>query len=412
MRARSYAPLLTLLTAAFLFRMGNAAARLALPWLALLHTGSAAWAGTMAAASVLATIVGAWLGGGLVDRCGHAPVALISGLVGGAATAVIPLLHALGELSNGALLACVILGAAFDAPGMAAQDSHLPALGRRAGLSVERVSSLKAVMSHVAFLGGPVVGGAAVGLLGAAATLWLTAGASLVAGLLAVRVLPRRAEQAPPSAAEQAFRVGAVFLWRDPLLRPLLALVLLFTGVASANASVVIPSLFLDAGRSAAELGLFSSAMGAGGLVGIALHAALGAKQPPQRWLALAFASYGAASIILALLPGVAWLLLLGGLVGALTGPVSPILNATIYHRTPPWLLGRVLGAVAAVMLSAAPAVTVAAGALVDLAGAGMGLVVLAALASGVALPTLFLRFQAGAASDFSVGDASVHGQR
>lgn len=73
--------------------------------------------------------------------------------------ASIPLLDAVGALSNTGLIACVVLGAAFDAPGMAAQDSELPKLGHVAGLSVERVSSLKAVIGNVAILGGPALGG-------------------------------------------------------------------------------------------------------------------------------------------------------------------------------------------------------------------------------------------------------------
>ncbi|WP_279948120.1 hypothetical protein, partial [Escherichia coli] len=36
----------------------------------LSHTKSAAWAGATAASSVIATIIGAWVGGGLVDRFG------------------------------------------------------------------------------------------------------------------------------------------------------------------------------------------------------------------------------------------------------------------------------------------------------------------------------------------------------
>ena len=50
-----------------------------------LATKSAARAGATAANSVIATIIGAWVGGGLVDRFGRAPVALISGVVGGVA---------------------------------------------------------------------------------------------------------------------------------------------------------------------------------------------------------------------------------------------------------------------------------------------------------------------------------------
>ncbi len=42
---------------------------------------------------------------------------------------------------------------------LAAQDSELPKLGHVAGLSVERVSSLKAVIGNVAILGGPALGG-------------------------------------------------------------------------------------------------------------------------------------------------------------------------------------------------------------------------------------------------------------
>lgn len=114
MSERRYSPLATLFAATFLFRIGNAVAALALPWFVLSHTKSAAWAGATAASSVIATIIGAWVGGGLVDRFGRAPVALISGVVGGVAMASIPLLDAVGALSNTGLIACVVLGAAFD----------------------------------------------------------------------------------------------------------------------------------------------------------------------------------------------------------------------------------------------------------------------------------------------------------
>lgn len=77
MSERRYSPLATLFAATFLFRIGNAVAALALPWFVLSHTKSAARAGATAASSVIATIIGAWVGGGLVDRFGRAPVALI-----------------------------------------------------------------------------------------------------------------------------------------------------------------------------------------------------------------------------------------------------------------------------------------------------------------------------------------------
>ena len=101
MRERRHGPLVTLLAAVFLFRIGNAVATLALPWFVLSHTGSASWAGITAASSVVATILGAWVGGGLVDRFGRAPLALISGVLGGAAA-----LAAAGLAAGGSVVMC------------------------------------------------------------------------------------------------------------------------------------------------------------------------------------------------------------------------------------------------------------------------------------------------------------------
>ncbi len=127
-------------------------------------------------------------------------------------------------------------------------------------------------------------------------------------------------------------RAGVAFLWSEPLLRPLFGIVMIFVGIVGANGSVIMPALFVDAGRQVAELGLFSSMMGAGGLLGIAIHASVGARISAQNWLAVAFCGSAVGSLLLSQLPGVPVLMLLGALVGLLTGSVSPILNAAIYN--------------------------------------------------------------------------------
>lgn len=103
-------------------------------------------------------------------------------------------------------------------------------------------------------------------------------------------------------------------------------------------------------------------------------------------------------------------LMLLGALVGLLTGSVSPILNAAIYNRTPPELY-RVLGTVSAVMLSASPMVMLAVSAFVDLAGPLHGLVVSVVFAGLVALLSLRLQFATMAAAATASAPTHTEGE-
>ncbi|EPX6640746.1 TPA: MFS transporter, partial [Escherichia coli] len=78
---------------------------------------------------------------------------------------------------------------------------------------------------------------------------------------------------------------------------------------------------------------------------------------------------------------------------------------------TPPELLGRVLGTVSAVMLSASPMVMLAAGAFVDLAGPLPGLVVSAVFAGLVALLSLRLQFATMAAAATASAPTHTEGE-
>ncbi len=414
MSERRYSPLATLFAATFLFRIGNAVAALALPWFVLSHTKSAAWAGATAASSVIATIIGAWVGGGLVDRFGRAPVALISGVVGGVAMASIPLLDAVGALSNTGLIACVVLGAAFDAPGMAAQDSELPKLGHVAGLSVERVSSLKAVIGNVAILGGPALGGRNR-LLGA----WRCANARADGVLLrpcrsARRVGASRACRSDDDhdgdslhARRRRFSLertpAAPSLWYSDDLRGhrwrqrqrhhACAVCRCRTPSSRARAVLLNDGGWWSPWHCHSCVGRrpdISAELAGGGIL----------------WLCGGLAS----AFTVARRAG-------ADVVGRARGTADRLslshsqLNAAIYNRTPPELLGRVLGTVSAVMLSASPMVMLAAGAFVDLAGPLPGLVVSAVFAGLVALLSLRLQFATMAAAATASAPTHTEGE-
>ncbi len=309
--------------------------------------------------------------------------------------ASIPLLDAVGALSNTGLIACVVLGAAFDAPGMAAQDSELPKLGHVAGLSVERVSSLKAVIRNVAILGGPALGGRN-------RPAWRCANARADGVLLrpcrsARRVgASARAARTMTTTATLSMRAGVAFSganpccalswysddlrghrWRQRQRHHACAVCRCRTPSSRARAVLLNDGGWWSPWHCHSCVGRrpdISAELAGGGIL----------------WLCGGLASAFTVA-------GVPVLMLLGALVGLLTGSVSPILNAAIYNRTPPELLGRVLGTVSAVMLS--PMVMLAAGAFVDLAGPLHGLVVSAVFAGLVALLSLRLQFATMAAA-------------
>ncbi len=398
-RRRRLLPLAVLLFAGFLFRVGNAAAALALPWLALTHTGSAVWAGATAAAGVLATVAGASFGGHLIDRLGPAPVAWVGGVVGGVAVAAIPMLAGMGLLGPASLVALVALGAAFDAPAVAAQDSRLPELGRLAGLRLEKVATAKGFMGQSALLCGPLLAGLCIGLLGAARTLQVTAAASIAAGLFAWRVLRRRrgrrrAHRNQPSGGDTSAWAGLVHLIRAPLLGRLLLVVTLGAATLGASNAVVLPALFHGADRPATDLGLFMSAQGIGGLAGLAVQGVLPSKLPERFRLAMAYAQCAVVLCVLSLLPPAPVLVAIGLWIGLMTAPLSPILNTVIYRLTPQALRGRVLGAISAVVTSASPLVIVMMGLGVERWGARAMLVVAGLLVSVSAALSLRLRFE------------------
>ncbi len=108
-----------------LFRLGNAFAAVALPWLVLDLSGSGLWAGAIASASLIALVIGAFFGGALIDRHGARRVAIIAGLASAVCVGAVPAIVQLGPEALPFIAVLVAAGALLDSPGMTARDNRI-----------------------------------------------------------------------------------------------------------------------------------------------------------------------------------------------------------------------------------------------------------------------------------------------
>lgn len=371
-RLRRQLPLYGLFASGSLALLGNAIASVALPWFVLSLTQSPMWTGVAAAAGLVPLILGAFLGGSLIDRHGARAIAIIASLVSAAAVAAVPALHHTGLLSIGLLIALIAIGAIFDGPGMTAEESRMPELARLARFKLEKVTSIDSLIEGSATLVGPAVAGFAIAIVGMQNTLWLTALCSLIAACFIALSLPRERPHriAQRAKAPEDALAGLRLLLEDPLLRPLLLFAAAFVAVAASLGTVVMPAFFLLSGRTALDLGLFLSILGGGTILGTVAFAVWG-ERFSQRWLFLVgCAAQAAAFLVLAFHSSPIILWVAAALAGLAGGPIGPIANAALLRRIPPALRGRALGAATSLVLVATPVAVLIAGAAVELTDA------------------------------------------
>jgi MFS family permease len=113
---RSVVPLVGVLAATAMSVTANSIVAIAVPWLVLERTGSAALAGLAGAAAIAPIVFSAVFGGALIDRIGKRRTSMIADTLSASAVAALPLADATVGLTVGLVLVLVAVGAVFDSP--------------------------------------------------------------------------------------------------------------------------------------------------------------------------------------------------------------------------------------------------------------------------------------------------------
>jgi MFS family permease len=349
-------PILALLAANAVSEAGNVLAFVAIPWFVLQTTGSAVRTGLTGATFLLAAVVAGVFGGPVVDRLGFKRTSIVADLAGAATVALVPLLYHTVGLLFWQLLVLVFLGGFLDAPGHTARQSLVPDLAGRAQMGIERANSVFQGIQFAALLLGPPLAGLLISLFAPGNVLWIDAATFVISAALVAAFVPaprsgaRRAGRYPAELAE-----GITFIRRDRLVVWMFGIGVVANSLAVPLIAVVLPFFAREAYGSAVDLGLMLGGFGGGALAGTVLYAIFGGSLPRRATLVAAISLLGVPFWVLVATPP------LGGAIGALIvagfalGPPNPLTFSVLQERTPPRMLGRVLGAGVSLSMVGAP---------------------------------------------------------
>ena len=320
-RARGLRPLLA---AEVVSTSGACMTAIALPWLVLTTTGSAAKAGLVAAVEWVPMALLGIPSGALASRLGPRRTMIACDAARIPIVAAVPVLYWLGALDFGVLLGLAFLTGVFFPAHFASQRTILPALLGDAAGDVTRGNAVLQAANRLPMVLGPALGGVLVAALGAPAVLAIDAASYALSALVVAALVPRSANGVAPAAEERGgLWDGARRLAGDRVLRPLTSAYAVIE-LAMQGVFLAVPVLAFSAyDENAALAGLLLAAWGAGALAGALPALRLSSREPVGliRWALVAQAV--PLWLVAAPLPPV---LLATGM--ALSGLANPVANA------------------------------------------------------------------------------------
>lgn len=244
---------------------GTRLSMVAIPWLVLTTTGSAALTGAVAMAEMLPYVLAKALGGPLIDRIGSRRIAVGCDLASVVVIGLVPVLHLTGRLGLPALIVLVALAGLLRGPSDAAKHALVPALARHAGVRLERVTGMASTVERLAGTVGAAAAGALVALVGPALALGVNAVTFGLAALLIGRGLTSLGSENPTSGSAstylQDFAAGFAFLRTDKLLVIIVIMVAGTNLLDQAFTAVFVPVWVRDHGLGAETVGLIFAVM-------------------------------------------------------------------------------------------------------------------------------------------------------
>ena len=291
------------------------------------------------------------------------------------------------------LAVLVFLTTLLDLPGSTGRSVLLPGLAERDGVDLASVNAASETVRRLTILLGPIGGGILVAIAGPAMALIVDAVTFGVSLLLVVVLVPRvGATAAAAGAAAWRLRDGIGLLWRDRLIRSLMAVSGTINVLLNPVFFVLLPLYVVALGGVASDQGILVAAFGLGALAGAVASARLTRRYGRRTVLTVGALLAGGAPLLLALAPGLPFAAAAQLVSGIGIGPVGPIVLTVLGTRVAPEVRGRVFGAHATITNAAIPVGVIVTGLVVELFEVRTVLVAISVLFALSVGPLLFQR--------------------
>jgi MFS family permease len=362
---------------------GNWMQNVAAMWLVLHLTGSGTMVGLTAAAQFLPLLlVGAW-GGLIADRFPKRRLLCVTQTLLALPPLTLFVLVTTGAVQAWMVLALAFLGGcvtAFDNP--ARQSFVVEIVGAD---RVVNAVSLNSVLVQSSRIAGPGAA-AAVIALGGVGPCFLINGLSFFVMIAALRRMnPAELQPAPPAVREKGqLRAALRYVAATPELRLPLAMMAV-VGTFSFNFPTLLPLLakFTFAG-SATSFAALSAALAVGSITGALAMG--GRERIDNRFIAVSAFAFGAITLVAAIAPTYALMLVALALVGVASVSFSAGTNSAVQLAATPEMRGRVMALYSIVFIGSTPIGAPIVGWLASAVDprAGLALGGIAALATGI----------------------------
>jgi DHA3 family macrolide efflux protein-like MFS transporter len=319
---------------------------IALPWLALEITGSAAMAGAVVALTAIPGLFLSPILGTIVDRIGRKVSAIISEGLSAFAILLIPVVHSFVEIGFVLLVLLAMARAIVNPAGSTARKSIIPDIAGPARISLERANSIHEAVFATGFAIGPAVGAAFIALIGPYDVFIVVALFSALSSIFAMLINTVEHRGDGVSETGSLLRdtaLGIKTILKTPAVLLGMSFVLTLAMIYLPTEMVVLPAHFnqLD---YATGLGILISTMAGASVLGALLFERLQKSLSYSTILKLGFIGIGFSVLVMSFIPPMPIMLVAGAVLGFSWGPLMPMLNTVIQRIIPENMRGRVFG--------------------------------------------------------------------